>query len=76
MKISPRLAAILAVIFSVACLGFAVDGFLSLSVIADPVQAADARGFAWFWMFLAAVAVGFGLLSWRIARKQGEDKNG
>jgi hypothetical protein len=69
MKISARLAALLAVFFAAGCLAFAVAGFMSLSDIADPAQAADARGFAWFWLFLAGVAAAFGLASWWIEKK-------
>ena len=64
---------ILAAIFAVICFGVAISGFTSLGDITDPTQAADARGFAWFWAFLASVAIGLGLLSWWIARTQLED---
>jgi hypothetical protein len=65
---------VLAAVFAVICLGIAITGFTSLGDIADPTQAADARGFAWFWAFLAGVAIALGLLSWWIARTQGEDE--
>ena len=64
---------VLAAIFAVICLGVAVTGFTSLGDIADPAQAADARGFAWFWTFLACVAIALGLLSWWAARTQKDD---
>lgn len=67
---------VLAAVFAVICLGVAITGFTSLGDIADPAQAADARGFAWFWTFLAGVAIALGLLSWRIARTQREDESG
>jgi hypothetical protein len=63
----------LAAIFAVVCLGVSGHGFWSLDAIADPEQRADARGFAWFWTFLALVAVAFGTLSWRIVRSRDED---
>jgi hypothetical protein len=62
-----------ATIFAAMCLGFAIIGFTSLSDITDPTEVADARGFAWFWTFLASVAVGLGLLAWWIARTHRED---
>jgi len=68
LKISIQATMILAAIFAVICFGVAISGFTSLGDIADPVQAADARGFAWFWVFLASIAIGLGLLSWWIAR--------
>ena len=64
---------ILAGVFAAVCLGFAVTGFTSLREITDPVQASDARGFAWFWTFLAAVAIVFGALSWWIAKTHKDD---
>jgi len=70
MNVSAKLGVILAVVFAVFCLGFAVTGFSSLGEISDPTQAADARGFAWFWTFLAGVAIVFGALSWWIGRSQ------
>ena len=73
MKISIQMTMVFAAVFAVICLGVAITGFSSLGDIADPTQAADARGFAWFWTFLAGVAIALGLLSWRIARTQRED---
>ena len=74
MKISARLGAILAAVFAVICLGFALTGFTSLGEITDPTQAADARGFAWFWTFLAGVAIVFGALSWWIGQTHKDDE--
>jgi hypothetical protein len=60
MKISAQLSVILAVIFATVCFGVAISGFSSLGEITDPVQHADANGFAWFWGFLGMIAVAFG----------------
>jgi hypothetical protein len=65
---------VFAAVFAIICLGVAITGFSSLGDIADPTQAADARGFAWFWTFLAGVAIALGLLSWWIVRTQKEDE--
>jgi hypothetical protein len=73
MNISAKLGVILAAIFALFCLGFAITGFLSLSDVIDPVKAADAKGFAWFWTFLAGVAIVFGALSWWIGKAQPRD---
>ena len=67
MTISAKLAALFSIVFATACLGFAITGFTSLGDITDPQQASDARGFAWFWSFLAGVGVVSGLLSWWMA---------
>jgi hypothetical protein len=64
---------VVAAIFAAICLSVAITGFTSLGEIADATAAADARGFAWFWTFLAVVAMGLGLLAWRMARNHEED---
>jgi len=75
MQISAKVAMIGAAVFAALCLGVAITGFLSLGDIADPQQAADARGFAWFWTFLGGVAVVFGLLSWWSLRTGRDDQD-
>ncbi len=64
------MTAVAAAIFAAICLGVAITGFASLGDIADPVQRADAQGFAWFWAFLGTVSVAYGLLAWWIARTE------
>jgi len=73
MKISLQASMILAAVFASLCLGVAITGFTSLDEINDPAQLADAKGFAWFWAFLACVAIGFGLLSWWLIRTHKDD---
>ena len=74
MIISAKMSVILAAIFAVVCYGVAVTGFTSLGGINDPVQLADAKGFAWFWTFLGTVAVVFGAVGIWIVKthKEGE----
>lgn len=57
MKISAQLTVVMAVVFAIICFGVAITGFTSIGDIADPVQAADGRGFAWFWTFLGTICV-------------------
>lgn len=64
------MAMIMATIFAALSLAFAVSGFIGIGDIADPTQVSDARGFAWFWTFLAAVAIGLGSLAWWMERRQ------
>ena len=73
MKLSLQMTMIIAAVFAVVCFSVAITGFSSLSDIADSTQAADARGFAWFWTFLASVAVAVGLLSWWMARTEPDE---
>jgi len=76
LKISLQATIVVAAIFGALCASVAISGFTSLGGITDPVQAADARGFAWFWTFLASVALVLGLTSWWLARthKEGDDR--
>lgn len=74
MKISLQATAVIAAVFAVLCLGVAITGFTSLGGITDPDQIADAKGFAWFWTFLASVAIGFGLLALWLTRTQQSDQ--
>jgi hypothetical protein len=74
MRISLQATMIIAAVFAVVSLGFAINGFTSLGELQDATQIADARGFAWFWTFLASVAIVLGLASWWIARKQREEE--
>jgi hypothetical protein len=73
MNISLRMAMVMAVIFGAVSLTFAITAFMGLGDIADPTQAADARGFALFWTFLATVAIVLGVLAWWIERGQRKD---
>ena len=52
--------------FALGCYIFAFSGFLALGSLADEAERELSRGYAWFWMFLAAVALAFGVLSWMI----------
>ena len=68
MKISMQMSMAIAVIFATVCFGVAAKGFMSLDSITDATVLADARGFAWFWVFLGSIATVFGLLGWWLMR--------
>ena len=57
-------------IFAAICLSVAITGFVSMGDIQDPVQLSDAKGFAGFWAFLGAVALGFAALAWWMQRNE------
>ena len=59
---------VVAAIFAAICLSVAITGFTSLGGLTDPVEVADAKGFAWFWTFIASVAIGLALLAWWVTR--------
>ena len=68
MRISAQLAMGLAVVFALVCGGVALHGFFSLDTLPDPAERELASGYAWFWSFLAAVALVSGALSWLMLR--------
>jgi hypothetical protein len=74
VKLSLQATVIVSAIFAAVCLGVAITGFTSLGGIEDATQLADAKGFAWFWAFLGAVALFFGLLAWWMARSTKNDE--
>ncbi len=75
MKLSLRATTVVAAIFAGICLSVAITGFVSLGDLADPVQRADARGFALFWAFLGSVAVALGVLAWWMAGRADQDEH-
>ena len=76
MKITAKFSVIIAAIFAVMCFGVAITGFNSLGSITDPVQLADAKGFAWFWVFLGGVAIVFGAVGIWLVRTEVENEGG
>lgn len=73
MQLSAKLAVYGAIVFAIVCFAVAIQGFVSLSEITDPAIASDAKGFAFFWTFLGAVAVGIAYISHRAMRGLIED---
>ena len=68
MYVSARIAVWLCALFALVCLGFALRGFLALPSTSDPQERDLISGYAWYWTFLAVVALVFGVLSWLITR--------
>jgi sensor domain CHASE-containing protein len=64
MKVTARIAVWLCAIFALICCAFAFSGFSALGGLATEAERELSRGYAWFWMFLAAIALVFGVLSW------------
>ena len=60
----------MAAVFAILCYGVAITGFSSIGEMTDPAQVADAKGFAWFWVFLGSVAVALGAVSMWILRTE------
>lgn len=75
MKFSAQMNAWIAAVFAIICYGVSLTGFSSIGDMTDPVQVADARGFAWFWAFLGTVAAALGAASMWIVRTSKNDDN-
>ncbi|HET9047281.1 MAG TPA: hypothetical protein VFO33_10010 [Casimicrobiaceae bacterium] len=73
MRISAHFALWGAIVFALVCLYVAWDGFSSLDGLTNPQAREDARGFAWFWLFLAGVGGLAGVASWWILRSSADD---
>ncbi len=68
MKFTLKATMVVATLFALVCLIAAVMGFNALSEITDPVLAADTKGYAWFWAFLAIVGAALALTAWWLVR--------
>jgi hypothetical protein len=66
MKVTAIAAMWMCAIFALVCFGVAITGFNAASTMPDALEREASLGYAWFWAFLGAVAVVFGILSWMI----------
>jgi len=68
-----QMSVAIAVIFATVCFGVAARGFMSMDSITDAALLADAKGYAWFWVFLGTIASVFGLLGvWLVRTHEDE----
>jgi uncharacterized membrane protein YfcA len=68
MKVTAQMAFWMSLVFGLICLAVGLNGLYQLRTITDEAIRADARGFAWFWLFLASIALLAGLLSGLMAK--------
>ncbi|HEY1325560.1 MAG TPA: hypothetical protein VGI14_01390 [Casimicrobiaceae bacterium] len=68
MKLGAQMTMWAALVFGAICAAAGAHGLWSLGAIADESARADARGFAWFWLFLASIALVTALLARAMAR--------
>lgn len=66
MKLTARISSLLTALLAIACFAGAYKSFRALAGIADAAQLRDARGFAWFAIFLGIVFLMIAALSWWI----------
>jgi hypothetical protein len=74
MKLSAQLMLGMAIAFALVCFSVAYDGFTNIDTMADATAQSDARGFAWFWVFLGIVAVASAVASWWMIGHNPEDR--
>ena len=68
MKITAQWSFWLSLAFAAGCTVYALVGFSSIDASLTDAQRADARGFAWFWLFLGGVGVAVAIVSGLMAR--------
>ena len=68
MKLSAQMAFWGALVLFLACGAVGVHGLWDAREITDEATRADAQGFAWFWLFLAGIALLTCILSALMAR--------
>jgi hypothetical protein len=74
MKLSANLACLLAALFAVFCFAYAGFGFSSIDAAMSAEDVENARGYAWFWLFLGGVGVVIAVLSrWMAVADGGGD---
>jgi hypothetical protein len=73
MKISAQFTLWSSLVFAIVCLSIGFDGLWSADAVADQAVRPDARGFAYFWLFLGAIALACALASWWIVRRESEN---
>ncbi len=70
MKISAQFGFWSSLVFAAFAFAFALNGFFQLDAMTDEAARSDARGFAFFWMFLGAVSLACALAAWWIIRRE------
>jgi hypothetical protein len=68
MRLGMHMTLWASLVFAAICFAVGVHGLWSLRAATDEALRADAHGFAWFWLFLGAIALLMALLA-RLATK-------
>jgi len=69
MKISAQFSMWASVVFALACFSVAFNGLSEIDAM-DAAARGDAGGYAYFWLFLGAVATACGVVSWWIVKRE------
>jgi hypothetical protein len=70
MKITAQISMWGSVAFALVCLYVGFSGLSQLDALADEAARSDGRGFAFFWLFLAAIGIACALASWWMIRRE------
>ena len=68
MKITAQFSFWGSLVFAVLCIGYAGFGFSHIDASMSDAIREEARGYAWFWMFLGGLGLAFALISWLMLR--------
>ena len=69
MQLSAQLAMWGCMVFSLTCLGFAVDGYFGLGTITNAAEREGSMSYVWFWALLGVMTAGIGVVYWRMLKK-------
>ena len=68
MKVTAHFALWGSLVFAVLCIAYAGFGFSTIDTSMSDELRADARGYAWFWMFLGGIGAVIAVISWLMLR--------
>jgi len=72
MRITVHLAMWLALAFAALCIAYGLVGFNSIDADTAASLRDDARGYAWFWMFMGGIGLACAAGSWWLLREGGD----
>ncbi|MEO8485055.1 MAG: hypothetical protein ABI585_01840 [Betaproteobacteria bacterium] len=64
MKLSAQMTFWASLVFALVCIAYGGFGFSRIDASMSDALREEARGFAWFWMFLGCVGALFAILAW------------
>jgi hypothetical protein len=77
VKITAQFALWSSLAFATLCLAVGFSGLSQIEAMADAAERSDARGYAYFWLFLGAIAVACAVVSrWIIKRENDNPSDG
>ena len=68
MKITAHVSFWASLVFAMVCIAYAGFGFSSIDASMSDTLREEARGYAWFWMFLGGIGIATAIVSWLMLR--------